>query len=605
MNHSVYAINSFLVMLGVFAGIGILSLIATVILIRCALNSQPLNAMSAPGFLRGSMLPRVVVATLSMATGSFVLALAAISGYLFMHPAISIALGCVLWYLTTAANLYVLFGSWRPSSNAASAYTRRFATTATGSSSIAVTFRRAVTVCLLRARTFNALCFAGYVVCYALVFSMYGMCYCTNPFQLTTWSSRRSQPKYCSDNVMCHQYAMLGRNYSRMRIVSHLVTSVGPPLATSATLCKYDEIAEAPDCSGTMPRSLQGSVVPHVDTLGEDARYLSHVLLTDLASDTAYYVNVSFTLADGGTTSGIITFRTVPQDRRKFSFLSGGDMQSNNGGQWLLFIALAARSDPSFVVFGGDLSYSNNMRSCYLRFDYFCSAISTLRNSRGRQVPLMIVPGNHESGGYLPETDWSQYFFYLPYFPQYDDDIPASPYQTHHSHEIGQLLILGLDSGLMESVGSQVGYVTSQLQSAAAKRQTAVAVYHNPMFPSIRNYGDSNSAAVRDALLPTFLQYNVTLGLEFHDHAYKRTFFVNRADALPVASNTAGIVFIGDGGLGTMRDTTSDGDHAYLAVFFPVPNVQVITVNVNGSIAVATYDSSSNLLDAVLIPSRV
>lgn len=583
MNSS-YGHTAFLVMLAIGLGGWFLFLVVTLVLVWYGRKHTS---------HRHETLPKVVVVFLNTCFGFLLITFGAISGFDYLPPAAAIAITSFLWSGTSLLSVFLLFGQWRLSaveSNASHIET----------GVVSTMVRKLLSVCQKKAKLCNVLCCIGYVVCYAVIFVMYGMCYCTNPFQLTTWASRRSQPNYCFEGEFCHQYVLLGRNFSRVRLVGHIVSELGAPRSTSASLCLWDLVAQAPDCR-SVNLTFPGSVVDRTDDLNEDPRFVSHVFLSNLNASTAYAANVRIVLASGVAVSKLITFRTVPKETSEITFISGGDLYSTNDGQWLVFVAFAAQSTPSFALFGGDLAYSNNLRTCYIRFDYFLALATSLRTAQGLSVPLLVIPGNHESGGYLLEVNPLHYHFYLPFFPQYDDDIPKDAGVTYHSHDVAHLTILGLDSGTMIPCSSQVAYAESILRYGTNRSKTLIAAYHNPMFPSIRDFDDDNSVSVRDAWLNLFLSWNLTLALEFHDHAYKRTYKVNALRG-PNPSNTDGITFIGDGGLGTARDHSYD--RSYLARRAESSNVQVVRAFVNGSLLVTTFGVDRQVIDAVLIDGR-
>lgn len=581
---STYGQNAFLVMVAISLGGWFISLLVTIGLVYYGRRHSS---------HRDETLPKVVVVSLNICFGCALLLFASISGFGYFHPALAVMIGCLLWAVSSLLSVFLLFGQWRLSAVESAA-------SHIETSAVSMFIRKMIAVCQKKAKLCNVLCCIGYGACYAIVFVMYGMCYCSNPFELTSWSSRRSQPTYCFEDQFCHQYTLLGRNYSRVRVVGHVVSSRGRPRSTDAHLCLWDVDAQVPDCS-SLNITFSGTLVDHVDELGEDPRYVSHILLMNLNASTVYVANVRIVLADGTTVRKSISFRTVPKDRSDLTFISGGDLYSTNEGQWLLFVAFAAQSNPSFVLFGGDLAYTNNLRTCYIRFDYFLALATSLRTSQGLWVPLVVIPGNHESGGYLLEQDPQKYNFFLPFFPQYDDDTPQHYGITYHTHDVAQLTILGLDSCIMTPCATQIPYIEAMLAEGALRNQTLIASYHNPMFPSVREYTDSQSVAVRDAWLNVFLAHNLTLALEFHDHAYKRTHLVNALRGSS-ALNDDGIIFIGDGGLGTARSTSSG--RIYLSRFSGESNIQLVQAYANGTLLVNSFGAGRTLLDSISIRSR-
>lgn len=526
----------------------------------------------------------VMCAIILFGNACFVVGLGVLSGFDLLPPALTFLIACVCIAVLTFLGMPIFSNGWKVAFLDSAGLWQSF------KSYCSTSFKAAVT----QPAIFHAGCLIGYLFCYAVIFSLYGVCYCSKPFVITTWASRRDQPKYCFDDAVCHQYVMLGYNSSRLRVVSHIVSSAGQPQRTWATVCQVDE----QDRCVAAEANITGRVVAHHPTT-DDPRYLSHVLLTSLNGSTSYAATVYFTLASGRNVSKSLSFTTVPDanDTRELQFVSGGDLESTNEGQNFLLIGFL-KADPHFVMFGGDLAYANNMRTCYLRMDYYCALIASLQNPQGRSVPLMILTGNHESGGYLLNSQqWNKFYFVIEYFPQYDEDEPPSWHVTHHTHHVGaNLALIGLDSNLLEPAVSQVPYATRELQRAAREDRFPVTAYHNPLFPSVRDYDDSASDTMRNVFASVFEANRLPLSLEFHDHAYKRTHPMLGTDISP---NRSGTVFVGDGGMGIQRSADELSFKPYLKVLVARANVQVVTIFRNKSANVASYGSDISLLDSV------
>ena len=515
----------------------------------------------------------------------FTVGLGVLSGFDLIPPAATLAIACFCIAVVTFLGMPIFSSAWKI------AFIESSSTTETMRSYASASYR----AILNQPAIFHAGCVIGYLFCYAVIFTLYGVCFCDKPFAITTWASRRDQPKYCFNNEVCHQYVMLGYNSSRIRIVSHIVSD-GAPLMTWGVVCP---ISSLDVCSAAM-FSVNGLVVPHHPTT-DDPRYLSHILLKNLSGSTDYTATIYFTLASGINISKAISFTTVPDpsDPREVQFVSGGDLLSTNEGQNFELVGFL-KSDPHFVLFGGDLSYSNNMRTCYLRMDYFCALVTSLQNRKGRSVPLLVMTGNHESGGYLLNSaNWNKFFYMIEYFPQDDDDVPSTTFRTHHTHVVGaNLAVIGIDSNLMESAAAQVPYVAKKLVMCNLEDRFAIAAYHNPLFPSVRNYDDSASDIMRSTFSPIMAQHRLPLSLEFHDHAYKRTFPMIGED---ISLNGSGTVFIGDGGMGIQRSQDDIASRPYLRVARSVANVEVVTIFPNKSALVTAYAADLSVIDSVYV----
>lgn len=443
---------------------------------------------------------------------------------------------------------------------------------------------------------------------FVVILSLSGVCFCTNPMEITTWASRRARPHYCDTDKFCHLYATLGVNSTRMRIVGHVVASTAPA-RTWAELCVAAS-AISGECV-TPVRIVPGKLVPHAH-INEDLRYLSHVLLKDLNGSTIYKAVVKFEMT-GSSTSVIhkeIIFKSLPdaESSETIEFVGGGDYHTGDAGMRTVMQSILRDGEPRFFYIGGDLSYANNVRYCFQRWDAFLHFFASLKTTSGLSIPLLTVAGNHESSGYLDETNPSKMFFYHQYLPQYDDDEPVDFTVSYHSHKIGRMLgIIGLDSQLYNSIESQVPFLRAKLAefrqptptSPLSDTRFTIVFYHNPAYSSSRPREDDSSPLVREHFVPLFDEFKVPLALEFHDHTFKRTLPMYGGK---VRSND-GTVYIGDGALGVDPRPIRNTDE-YFAKESSTNYAQFISVFANGTAIVESYDIDGVLHDKVVLARR-
>jgi len=371
----------------------------------------------------------------------------------------------------------------------------------------------------------------GYTVAWVVVLASYGICYCSHPFELTSWLSRRQDPVYCFSNTMCHQYVLLGSNASRYRVVSHVVTDLGSPLSTSCDVCEL----RMGDCVGAS-WSVTGVIRP-MNIITEDPRYLSTIFVGNLTPTKRYLFNVSITLADGTSIRGQLTLTALPSTGGSTQILSVGGYNVETSSEHLA--PVMTRSDPQVVLWGGDFAFAHNMRRCYRRMDKFCAhSVSLLRTNQGDAMPIVVLASEVEAGGYLRESNLDGYNF-LSYFPQGDDSV-ATTVNTFHQHHIGSFLIIVLDSGAVLPGSQQIAYLSDTIHRGIGSGLRVIVAYHNAVYPAVEDadVGDARSFS-------NIITSNVTLVLEFHNNAYKRTKPLFRG--LVYANGT---VFVGDGGAG-------------------------------------------------------
>ncbi|MGC4001860.1 MAG: metallophosphoesterase family protein [Pirellulales bacterium] len=90
----------------------------------------------------------------------------------------------------------------------------------------------------------------------------------------------------------------------------------------------------------------------------------------------------------------VYRFRTMPaKATNALQFVSGGD--SGIGTHAQLTNAVAAKQDPYFALIGGDLAYDNG-KAPKTFLTYLEKYSKSMRDTRGRLIPLISCPGNHE-----------------------------------------------------------------------------------------------------------------------------------------------------------------------------------------------------------------
>lgn len=163
----------------------------------------------------------------------------------------------------------------------------------------------------------------------------------------------------------------------------------------------------------------------------------------------------------------------------EFLFIVGGDMGTTSSA--FKMFDLAKTYEPSFIVIGGDIAYTNAVSSCYQRWDeWFDHVIKP--SPKGFLIPLLTSVGNHDTGGYLQST--SEIPFYLHYFP-HEDEPKYSKRKTFHSHTFNNLTLFILDSDHsypLSEDGEQLKWLSSKLKEN--RKKFKIFIYHVPIYPS-------------------------------------------------------------------------------------------------------------------------
>ncbi|HRK32987.1 MAG TPA: metallophosphoesterase family protein [Candidatus Hydrogenedentes bacterium] len=232
-------------------------------------------------------------------------------------------------------------------------------------------------------------------------------------------------------------------------------------------------------------------------------------------------------------------FRTLPGGDKPIRFVNGGDMGAD--GKLIPLLTLAGKEDPDFGLIGGDLAYENGLLGNFATWDKWLDSWDQLMvTTDGRMVPMVTAIGNHEVNRYAGEDQEMRSPWYIGYFGRQADSI-------YYKRQFGDnLVVFFLDSGhLTPHEGKQTEWLKAEMANHANTKYK-FAAYHVPLYPAHRDYEGTGSVLGRTHWLPVFDEFGLTLGLEHHDHVFKRT---KRLKGNEVVKK-GGTVFIGDGCFG-------------------------------------------------------
>jgi hypothetical protein len=253
--------------------------------------------------------------------------------------------------------------------------------------------------------------------------------------------------------------------------------------------------------------------------------------LRGLEPDTVY----RFRVADGDAWRGEVReLKSMPAKLTRLKIVTGGDAGPSrlSAQMW----ARAAREEPDVVVFGGDLAYANGDVGAAALWDTFLGHYEAAFAQR-RMTPVIAAIGNHEVQGGFRRSAEAAPFYYAVFG---DPDEPA-----YAARDLAGVRLLLLDSG---HTAPHDGAQLEWLQRAMKPERTwRLAVYHVPLFPSVRALTVDEAVAGRQHWLPVFA-HELDVAFENHDHALKRT----RRD---------GVLFLGDGCWGRPPRSTSTRDY--------------------------------------------
>lgn len=341
---------------------------------------------------------------------------------------------------------------------------------------------------------------------------------------------------------------------------------------------RMDDQVEYQRSGETLWKSATGTHAP----MPEKYPFLIHRLeLTQLLPDSDYRFRI-------GSDGVIYKFRTMPSNMSSpIRFIVGGDIYRDGWDLLEKMNKQAARLDPIFVLAGGDLAYNEKGPHIYKQaprwLEWLIAWKKQMVTSQGRLIPIIPAIGNHDVKKRHSHEPESAPFFYALF-----------PLPGYSALDFGSYLSLFLlDSGHTHPIE---GAQTEWLEKALHDRQNIphrIAIYHVPAYPSVRDFHNDASAAVRKYWVPLFEKFHLNTAFENHDHAYKRTWPIRNGKRDP-----SGVLYIGDGGwaVAKPRPTRNPSKTWYLANAKASRNIVLVILHGQHRHFIA-YDDDGNIID--------
>jgi hypothetical protein len=334
--------------------------------------------------------------------------------------------------------------------------------------------------------------------------------------------------------------------------------------------------------------------------------YIHHVELTGLEPDTVYYFicgNSSYGWSNEQS------FRTAPDQRKSFGFVTGGD--SRSPGEWPDarddISREMAEHDPSFVLFLGDYLFSgeNQGKSPGSKNDtwdnWLGAAFKYWRTSDNRLIPQIPVIGNHEilypqPLDYDPMTDATNYYtlFNLPGNERW--------YVLNWGPD---LRIIVLDGEVLDENSDtwqeQLNWLENELEKSENYPWKVVA-YHRPFVTAGSSVDIDYDRRIEDWGY-RFTKYGVDLVMTAHIHWYERTCPIDSdpPSSWPEVGENAppgkGVIYVVSGGWGAPLSTPTSP--LWFDVYGPAWGYHFCLVDIleNGTLNFQAIDRNGNVFD--------
>ncbi len=261
----------------------------------------------------------------------------------------------------------------------------------------------------------------------------------------------------------------------------------------------------------------------------------SHIVnLTGLTSDTKYYYVVEI----AGNVYARGEFRTAPALGGSFSFVLTADTQPKVGPGWISrWVRTVEPKNYSFMAMVGDFVEDGYKAE----WNFFFSQMGSLLDT----IPIVPVRGNHDRSKDV-NGDGTEEYYFPQYFPQSVDVIKdTNSYDKYmqfyysfnwSSVHVQVLHFPEVDIDDSEEIGGvnpkdyyqaftpdQLAWLKQDLQDAQSL-PFRVTLFHCPM-TSAGFFGPNH--ILLNELLPTLLEYNVTMAVHGHAHHYERGVLTN------------------------------------------------------------------------------
>ncbi len=274
----------------------------------------------------------------------------------------------------------------------------------------------------------------------------------------------------------------------------------------------------------------------------------------------------------------------MPKDlTQPVRFVAGGDVYSQV--KWMSdMTALAARQDPAFIVFGGDLAYAHggiSEEKITRWFDYFAIWKTNAIAPDGRLIPMLVTIGNHEVKGSFHQPLERAASFYTVFAMPGPQGYAALDFGKYFS-----LFLLDSDH-THDIAGVQAEWLGKNL-AARRKVPHVIPIYHTPAYPGYREDGPQ-AKDVREHWCPLFDKYNVKLVFENHDHCFKHTHPIRAGKIDPT-----GTTYLGDGAWGVgLRTPDVTKPKWYIAKSGGIRHFYLVTLYDHARHVVAINDSGA------------
>ncbi|MEA4935587.1 MAG: fibronectin type III domain-containing protein [Paludibacter sp.] len=273
--------------------------------------------------------------------------------------------------------------------------------------------------------------------------------------------------------------------------------------ATTLNNVNYLVASNDPTSTADLPVNTKRSYVVH------------KALATGLNPNKVY----SYRVGKDGAWSSIRNFQTAKNNKDDFSFIYITDTQANSNDNFdcsaeALREAFRMADNPLFALVMGDLVETQGSSNSEWEYEQFFEKMQDVWS----KLPIVSTIGNHDNSSNF------NFFHHINNDISYNKTatVKSSMDGTVYSFVVGNALFMVVNhedaskSGYLTSLGN---WMTEQVNAHPEVLWRIVCV-HSGLFSGGSHQGNSEYAAIRNAMLPYYHSLKIDLSIQGHDHVY-------------------------------------------------------------------------------------
>lgn len=320
------------------------------------------------------------------------------------------------------------------------------------------------------------------------------------------------------------------------------------------------------DLSRKIEAEVRDLVTPEFGGRPGYEQYYVHAALDGLLPGTTYYYGVGhdgFDPASPRHRSTIASFRTAPASPERFVFTAFGDQGVSQ--EAIANDKVLLRQGPAFHLHAGDICYADTSGHGE-KSDLFdpstWDAFLKQTEPVAKSVPWMVTTGNHDmEAWYSPDGYGGQLARFS--LPESGFDPRKAP--GVYAFTYGNVGVVALDANDVSyeipanfgyTDGKQTAWLNRTLKELRAEDSVdfIVVFFHHCVYSTSKHASDGG---LRAEWLPLFVEHQVDLVINGHNHAYERTDAIKNGEVgkpVPIGASADpardGIIYVTAGGGG-------------------------------------------------------